>query len=78
MSDSVTSIGTCAFAGTTKLRNVKLSNKITFWGDKAFNKSNIYNVKSNWKDNILYCDNAVVSCKNKAKIANIKRVQSIF
>ena len=73
MSDSVTSIGTCAFAETTKLRNVKLSNKITFWGDKAFNKSNIYNVKSNWKDNILYCDNAVVSCKNKTKIANIKK-----
>lgn len=73
MSDSVTSVGACAFAETTKLRNVKLSNKITFWGDKAFNKSNIYNVKSNWKDNILYCDNAVVSCKNKTKIANIKK-----
>lgn len=73
MSDSVTSVGTCAFAETTKLRNVKLSNKITVWGDKAFNKSNIYNVKSNWKDNILYCDNAVVSCKNKTKIANIKK-----
>lgn len=73
MSDSVTNVGTCAFAETTKLRNVKLSNKITVWGDKAFNKSNIYNVKSNWKDNILYCDNAVVSCKNKTKIANIKK-----
>lgn len=73
MSDSVTKVGICAFAKTAKLRNVKLSNKITFWGDKAFNKSNIYNVKSNWKDSILYCDNAVVSCKNKAKTANIKK-----
>ena len=61
---SVKKIDYYAFYGCTSLDNIKISNEVSYIGQEAFYDTGYYNNESNWKNNVLYINNHLISAKN--------------
>ena len=66
---AVTSIGDYAFDGCTKLTFVLLPSSVVRIGVNAFNKTALYNNKSNWKDGALYVGDCLIAVKPNKKVS---------
>ena len=61
--NSVTSIGGSAFYSCSSLSSVTIGNSVTSIGVDAFKETEVYNNKSNWKNDVLYISNCLIEAK---------------
>ncbi len=68
----VTSIGSSAFNGCSKLKKIELPDSVTYIGSKAFDGTAFYNTVKNWKDGVLYCGNHLICTKSDVTKITVK------
>ena len=68
----VTSIGSSAFFGCSKLKKIEIPDSVTFIGSKAFDGTAFYNTVKNWEDGVLYCGNHLISAKSDVTKITVK------
>ena len=73
MTNSVKRIEDNAFAHCYRLKNVTLSQRLTYIGEQVFNDTEFNDTDSNWKNGYLYCGNALISVKQNLKQVTVKK-----
>lgn len=73
MTNSVKRIEDNAFAHCYRLKNVTLSQRLTYIGEQVFNDTKFNDTESNWKNGYLYCGNALISVKQNLKQVTVKK-----
>lgn len=73
MTNSVKRIEDNAFAHCYRLKNVTLSQRLTYIGEQVFNDTKFNDTESNWKNGYLYCGNALISVKQNLKKVTVKK-----
>ena len=73
MTNSVKRIEDNAFAHCCRLKNVTLSQRLTYIGEQVFNDTEFNDTDSNWKNGYLYCGNALISVKQNLKQVTVKK-----
>ena len=73
MTNSVKRIEDNAFAHCYRLKNVTLSQRLTYIGEQVFNDTKFNDTDSNWKNGYLYCGNALISVKQNLKQVTVKK-----
>ena len=73
MTNSVKRIEDNAFAHCYRLKNVTLSQRLTYIGEQVFNDTEFNDTDSNWKNGYLYCGNALISVKQNLKQFTVKK-----
>ena len=68
----VTSIGSSAFFGCSKLKKIEVPDSVTYIGIKAFDGTAFYNTVKNWEDGVLYCGNHLISAKSDVTKITVK------
>ena len=63
--DSVANIGECAFYSCTKLTSISIPNSVTSIGRLAFSATGYFEDANNWTDDVLYCDNCLLSSRRR-------------
>ena len=61
--NSVTGIGSFAFAYCSSLTSITIPNSVTSIGNNAFDGAGIYNDESNWENDVLYIDNCLIEAR---------------
>ena len=73
MTNSVKRIEDNAFAHCYRLKNVTLSQRLTYIGEQVFNDTEFNDTDSKWKNGYLYCGNALISVKQNLKQVTVKK-----
>ena len=73
MTNSVKRIEDNAFAHCYRLKNVTLSQRLTYIGEQVFSDTKFNDTESNWKNGYLYCGNALISVKQNLKQVTVKK-----
>lgn len=73
MTNSVKRIEDNAFAHCYRLKNVTLSQRLTYIGEQVFDDTEFNDTDSNWKNGYLYCGNALISVKQNLKQVTVKK-----
>lgn len=73
MTNSVKRIEDNAFAHCYRLKNVTLSQRLTYIGEQVFNHTEFNDTDSKWKNGYLYCGNALISVKQNLKQVTVKK-----
>ena len=73
MTNSVKRIEDNAFAHCYRLKNVTLSQRLTYIGEQVFNDTEFNDTNSKWKNGYLYCGNALISVKQNLKKVTVKK-----
>lgn len=73
MTNSVKRIEDNAFAHCYRLKNVTLSQRLTYIGEQVFNDTEFNDTDSKWKNGYLYCGNALISVKQNLKKVTVKK-----
>lgn len=73
MTNSVKKIEDNAFAHCYRLKNVTLSQRLTYIGEQVFNDTEFNDTDSKWKNGYLYCGNALISVKQNLKKVTVKK-----
>lgn len=73
MTNSVKRIEDNAFTHCYRLKNVTLSQRLTYIGEQVFNDTEFNDTDSNWKNGYLYCGNALISVKQNLKQVTVKK-----
>lgn len=73
MTNSVKRIEDNAFAHCYRLKNVTLSQRLTYIGEQVFSDTEFNDTNSNWKNGYLYCGNALISVKQNLKKVTVKK-----
>lgn len=73
MTNSVKRIEDNAFAHCYRLKNVTLSQRLTYIGEQVFSDTKFNDTNSNWKNGYLYCGNALISVKQNLKQVTVKK-----
>lgn len=73
MTNSVKRIEDDAFAHCYRLKNVTLSQRLTYIGEQVFNDTEFNDTDSKWKNGYLYCGNALISVKQNLKQVTVKK-----
>lgn len=73
MTNSVKRIEDNAFAHCYRLKNVTLSQRLTYIGEQVFSDTKFNDTESNWKNGYLYCGNALISVKQNLKKVTVKK-----
>ena len=68
--NSVTSIGSSAFANCTSLASRAIPDSVTVIGSNAFYNTQYYNDKSNWINGVLYMSNCLLNTNNDFNFTN--------
>ena len=73
MTNSVKIIEDKAFNQCCRLKNVTLSQRLTYIGEQVFDDTKFNDTDSNWKNGCLYCGNALISVKQNLKQVTVKK-----
>ena len=73
MTNSVKIIEDKAFNQCCRLKNVTLSQRLTYIGEQVFDDTKFNDTDSNWKNGCLYCGNALISVKQNLKQVTVRK-----